>query len=306
MGRTRFWWAILGQLPSGPSFLRRKRNANPSQQGFALLIVLVTLATLSLLWGAVLAITRQSTQEASARLSQLNIAAALDGALNTVAFDLSLPHATFDGVRNIRIGSAMVDLQIRPETAKIDLNYAPPSLISGVLRASGLREAAADRLAREITEVRLRAVLKRQDGPDSPHAGRLESLADLISAVPDGRDLFACLGPDATLFTRTPDVAVHWASDRVHRAAVAFDPQRYKSSNSALSGIVGGDAGRPNILEITESIPGALSPSVITRQVVIRLTGNPNRLYWIMSDRSPAPSEEAISAACARLAAASG
>ncbi len=263
--------------------------------------MLVTLAVLSLLWGAVLTTVRQSTSEATARLSRLRLEGALDGALASLAYDLSRPHATFDGTRHIQIGSISVEARIRPETAKVDLNDADPALISDLLHASGISGMTSDKLAHQIAEFRMHDPSAPQYASSNHHSGHLASLTDIVAGIRNGGDLVSCLGSDVTLFTNSPDVAIHWASDRVRRAAIAFNPQLYTRTSSALTSIVGGEASRPDIVEITQRAHDNATQIEITRQVVMRLTGNPDQLYWIISNRSPAPSAETSAAACERL-----
>lgn len=271
------------------------------EQGFALLVVLVTLAALSLLWGAVVSGTRQYTAEATARLAALRLKGALDGALATTAFDLSRPMADFDGARHVQIGAIMVEVRIRPETAKLDLNTANPGLISKLLYAAGLSEGLSDRLARRIAAVRLRDASGQKILSGDNRSGQLESVADLISGMRNGDDLVACLGTDVTLFSHSPDVAVHWASVRLREAALSFDPKRYSEASASLTSIVGGEASRPNIIEIIERARDEATNLQMTRQVVIRLTGHPEQLYQIVTDRSPVPSDEVVKSACERL-----
>jgi len=274
-------------------------DSTPKEQGFALLIVLVVLVALSLLWSAVLATARQSADDASTQIASLRLSGAFMGSLETIARDLSVPQASFEEDKKILIGSIAVEVRVRPEMSKVDFNYAAPTMIYELFRASGLSEIRARLWAERVIAARASMSRDRQGGPSH---GRLRVLSELESILHANDDFETCLGSDITFFTHTPDVSIKWASERVKLAAQASEPDRYMIQRETLIGVVGGDAWRPDVFEISESIDDQEAHHPVTRQVSIRLTGNPRQPYWILSDRFPAPSAEESSAACARLA----
>jgi hypothetical protein len=66
--------------------------------------------------------------------------------------------------------------------------------------------------------------------------------------------------------------------------------------------VVGGEAARPDLYEITETAKDPERGVILRRQVVIRISGNSNRPFWILAQASPGPDQDSTSQACLRLA----
>lgn len=276
-------------------------------KGFALLIVVVVLVALSLMVGAVITGTRHYAGETGARVATLKLRAAIDGAFVTIFHDLTTASQVLP--QKVEIGSVAVDVAIRPETAKLDVNYANPEAIARLLSASGIKEERSRKIAEQIADWR-----GRRDGVSgrsidyigagrhyrSPHSG-FETLSDLALILDGGPDLPACLALDITIFTHSGDIDASTASERLRRALLEGAPKA--NSGSVGASIVGGEAGRPDLYEITASAEDPELHIRVRRQIVVRLTGDARKPVWILADTTPAPDIESAKAACARLAA---
>lgn len=287
----------------------RSRAVLSQDKGFALLIVVVVLVALSLMLGAVITGTRRYADETGARVAALKLHAAIDGAFVTVFYDLTTVSQALP--QRFEIGSITVDVAVRPETAKLDINYAPPEAVARLLRASGVGEKRSQIIAEQIVDWR-----GRRDGEGgsvrsidyigaghhyrSPHRG-FETLSDLALVLDGGPDLPVCLAPDITIFTHSTGVESSTASERLRRALVENTPEA--NLRPVGASIVGGEAGRPDLYEVTASAEDPELHIRVRRQVVIRLTGDARKPVWILADTTPAPDMENAKAACARLAA---
>jgi len=113
---------------------RRKTNSKYSKRdaGFALLVVLIALAVVSLIVASAVEAARRQRDEASAQIAQVKQRAAMDGAIATVARefaesgaappDLLLHPETFE------MGGISVTASVRSEASKIDVNNANSAL----------------------------------------------------------------------------------------------------------------------------------------------------------------------------------
>ena len=290
-------------------------TGNRQEPGFALLIVVVVLVALSLLIGVVVLATRNYTNEAIGRHTALELRAALDGATATVVNNLLQPmqKVSFDTPQFIRIGDTVVVTTVRPELAKVDLNSADPALIRELLRASGLGESKSRRIADEIADWR------GLPGPSHPSqistadyaaAGRhyhpphqpFETISDLALLLDGDGDLVACLAPEVTLYSHSSDVDLSTASDRVIKAMAQLVPPTASHAHLMPESIIGGQASRADLYEVIVSARDETSGISVSRQIVLRLTGDAHNPMAILADVSPAPNKDDTKLACDRLA----
>jgi type II secretory pathway component PulK len=274
-----------------------------SSGGFALLIVLVVLLALSLIFGAVLQSARQSTDEARARVVRLQLAAALDGALASTAYQLSreFQSVQFGRPNAMRIGDVTVTVVVRPEMSKLDVNYGTSESIRKLLVAAGISPERSTPIADAINAWRsgvgahsAQAYTQADVAPSHP----FETLADLALVRNIGPDLPTCLNPDITVYTRSGGIDASAASPRLRQAIYGNQPILPSSYYS----VVGGDAARPDLYEISETAKSLDGSLVSRRQVVVRIAGDGARPFLIVSDDSPGPDSDAVSRACRRLA----
>lgn len=268
-------------------------------RGFALLVVAITLAVLSLIFAAALGTARQHLSYASAAGDRVRLGAAIDGAVATVEYDLATagntPPAILKAPQILRIGDVVVRIAARPETAKLDLNEAPLPALNRLFVNAGI--SAHD--AKDLAD----AIGKRRKDRDARKQSRDDLLFQAVSEIGGlkgvDRDLVDCVMPDLTVFSGAPLVDAEYASPHVRTALGLGAKPDTQPRISSLSGNVV-TAGEP--LELTATATDSLSHSVLSRMVVIRLTGNSDRPVWTLAETSPAPTEEASQAACTREA----
>ena len=126
------------------------------EEGFALLIVLWTMALLALLAAQVTGIGRAETRLAAAQRVGAQLEAAADAAVYETVWhmlpgsgDYWMPGAM---ERDLRESGGLVHVSITDERGKIDLNQAPPPLWQGLFSVLGLDAKTAQTLANAIND----------------------------------------------------------------------------------------------------------------------------------------------------------
>jgi general secretion pathway protein K len=282
-----------------------------NERGFALLLVLITLATLSLIVAASVDAARRFGDQASAKLRDVRIRAAMSGAVATVERDLAeagaAPPSILSHAQTYDIGGIAVSVEVKSEAGKIDINAASPELLSALLIESGLKKERAAKLSDEIADWRDDDNETRKDGAEASEyvaAGRsygptnhgFESVSELGLVLDGGEDLADCLASDVTVFTRRDDVDPAAASPRVLRATRA-DPA---SSRPSSVSIVGGRVIETGALfDIDASMTDA--GRSLSLQTIVRITGSQADPVWVLSQTSPGPRRADTVAACKRL-----
>jgi general secretion pathway protein K len=195
---------------------------NDRQQGFALLIVLMTLGFLALLGTQLVAAARSDTRLADNLKQEAVLEAAADGAVANVMFAIQAardPQFQADGTpRTLRIGNTAVSVQIENETDRINLNTASAALLRALMVQVGAAPALAERLSVAILDWRTAGANARDGGakaaqyraaglpyapPGTPFQS-LDELADVLGMTPA---LFDRLAPHLTVFTDSdPDL----------------------------------------------------------------------------------------------------
>ncbi len=288
----------------------RRRTASVSDRGFALLIVLVVLVTLSLMLGAVVTATRHYADETGARLANLRLRAAIDGAFATFTRDLTREQLSIveAGSETVKIGNIAVNLTVRPEASKVDINYADPNVIGRLLRVSGVGQEQTNRISEEIVEWRSERTADHHREADYIGAGRhyrpphkaFLATSELALILDGGQDLVDCLEPDITVYSRSRNVDLSNASERV-RQAVRQDEQDATSPLSGFS-VVGGASGRPDLLEISATAEDSDHQIKVSRQIIVRVTGDTKNPIWVLADSAPIPNQSRAATSCSRLA----
>ena len=200
------------------------------QRGFALLIVLWTMGFLALLGTQIVAAGRSDTQLADNLKQAAVLAAAADGAVANVMFQMQAakdPRLRADGVAHeVRIGGTAVLLRIENESDRVNLNTASAVLLRSLIIEVGGAAAVADHLAAAILDWHTSGANSRAGGakaPDYQAAGRpyrppgtpFRSVDELTSVLGMTADLYARLAPHLTVLsdgdpdmsTRDPIVA---------------------------------------------------------------------------------------------------
>jgi general secretion pathway protein K len=213
------------------------------QRGFALLIVLWSMALLALMGTHITAAGRGETQLATNMRASAVAEAAADAAVFEGLFhflDSSSNHWPADGrPRRVRLPQAQADVVLIDEARKISLNNSALPLLHGLLRAIGLDQRTSlvltDQIAdwRSPTEEPLRQGAKkpqyvaagREWGPPDQPFRSLDELGLVLSMTPE---ILARLRPYLSPYVESsphqdnadPVVAVSDAGARFTRRAV--------------------------------------------------------------------------------------
>lgn len=197
--RARLWWSTRAATLGG-------RGLN--QPGFALVIVLWSMALLALLAAQLTSTARVQLRLAANTRDAAVAEAAADGAIREAMFALAGGAAIGSpGQRTrVRIGDAVVDVMLDDEAAKINPNATSLRLLRGLLVAVGVDQARAARLAGEIVDWRNRSTDSMLGGPKIDQyrmhglpyrsADRPFDSVDEIALIPDMTgDIVARLSP---------------------------------------------------------------------------------------------------------------
>jgi general secretion pathway protein K len=186
------------------------------QRGFALLVVLWTLALLALLGTHLLAAGRQDTQLARNLLDGAVLEAAANGAAQQAVFgvlDGYSRHWDPDySVHTVQLGRAIVAVRVEDETDKVNPNIASPRLLQALLLQVGANPDTAAAVAASIVEWRQAggaaarpspavaryAAAGRDYAPSGAPFGSPDELGGVLGMT---ADLLARLRPHLTVFT---------------------------------------------------------------------------------------------------------
>jgi general secretion pathway protein K len=247
------------------------------QRGFALLIVLWTMALLALIGTGITATGHTEAQLATNLRANAIAEAAADGAVFEAVFhfmDGSAGHWPADGLAHrVEMPQAQVAVTLVDESSKISLNNAPPPLLRDLLRALGVNQELAAVLTDQIVDWRSGSPRPHSLGAEGPQykaAGRdwgppnepfrtVNELGMVLSMTPGILDRLRPYLSPYTYSTPNPDVA-----EPVVRAVLAE-----VAAKGSLS--LGFDV-QPT-LTITASALSA-GGGRFTRRAVIRLNSN--------------------------------
>jgi len=221
------------------------------QRGFALLIVLWTLALLALLGMQLLTTSRQDTQVARNLLDAATLEAAANGAVQQAIFSLldsSSRRWSPDGLLHpVRFGRAVVGVRIEDEAGKVNPSIASAGLLQALLQQVGADAVTAAAVAASIVEWRLasgtpggsNAVAARYAaaGRDyAPSGGPFANVGDLGAVIGMTPELLARLRPHLTVFTDSDPGAT--TRDPVVAQALAAVGQRDVNVDEIGAGLV--------------------------------------------------------------------
>ncbi len=258
--------------------------AERRERGFALLIVLWTLVLVALIVSHMVAAARQETRLAANLRTGAELGAVADGGVHEAIFhvlDKSAAHWAADGlVHRSANRQVSLDIRVRSEAGKVNLNTAPLDLLSALLRETGLDRAAADGIAVAIVAWRARpgqapsmAAAYRQAGreyepPNAPFES-VRELEDVLGVTP------AILGKVAPYLTIYHDGNVNLA---------AADPIVQRAVEDVYGAIPAPGRAEPDESVIHVSVVASLGPARAGREAIIRLGPAPGgRLYQVMT-----------------------
>lgn len=256
----------------------RRRTGGP-EGGFALLVVLWTLALLSLLLVMMAAAARSDAQLTANLRNAAELEAAADGAIHTAIFELmqSGGHARNGPRMAVRLPGAEVVVDVVNQAGLVNPNVASPELLRALLLRLGADPRRADSLAGAIADWRTPGRGARPNGAKAPQyraaglgygppGAPFESLGEL-------RDVLGMT--PALLDAVTPYLTLHWdgdpnpdLADPVVRAALR-DVGIVRRAGQVGSQVVQitAEARRPDRTRAA-------------RRAVIRLGASPNRRGW--------------------------
>lgn len=204
----------------------------PRPRGAALILVLWLIALLTALVGGFALAARVENLQARVLVrglvAQQAARAGLEYALTRIAApDPRLRWRPDGRAYRWRYAGAEVEVRLVDENGKVDLNQADPALLAALLRAAGVEQDQAPRLAGAIVDWRDRDPLTQPagGGEDADYASaglpygakdaEFESVAELQQVLGMTPALYARLAPDLTVYSgrARPDPA--FASARV-------------------------------------------------------------------------------------------
>jgi general secretion pathway protein K len=267
------------------------RQSSPRNGGFALLIVLWTLALIAFLVLHLTASGRTEIRIADNLVDNAVVAAAADGAISEAIFNQSNPKPDqrwpLDGTAHpLTIGNSRVVVRLEDEASRINPNLASPALMQALLRAVGNDPNSARRLAAAIADWVGSAPMPRPQealfadyraaGLDyGPPGAPLETLDELGRVLGMTPALLAALRPHLTLFgPAEPNLT---GTDPVVTAALATIPQLGQAAPPA--------AAAPTDLSTVRISAAALGSgnAQVTRMAIVRVGPTLPQGYAVLS-----------------------
>lgn len=219
------------------------------QRGFALLIVLWTLALLALFGTHMLEAARLDTQRSRNLLDAAELESAANGAVQQAIYrvlDSSSERWNADNTAHlIKVGGTLVTVRVESESDKVNPNVASVGLLQALLMQVGIDATTAATVAASIAEWRggvpagVRAARARYvaAGLDYAPAGEvfthLDELGAVLGMTPD---VLARLRPHLTLFTDADPSAI--TADPVVAQALAEAGQVGEAADASNANIV--------------------------------------------------------------------
>ena len=247
------------------------------ENGFALLLVLWTMALLALLVTQFTANGRMEVQVTANLREAAAMQAAADGGLQEAI--LRLLQGTWlpdNRPRQITVGRIPVELRVRTHAWKINPNTAPPPVLQALLVGVGVEVAKAEPLARAIVDWRQTTPKSLSGGfklaqyksaglPYGP-ANRLYDSVDEIGLVTGMTPaLLARIRPLLSVYQEgdVPEPALAFATAKTEVVLPTTDPWHF------------GATGRIMVVTIEATAMG-VQDAAFTRQAVVRLRAEPS------------------------------
>ena len=215
-----------------PAQLQATAMTRRSQSGVALVLVM---------WVGVLLTVIASAFIVERRTEQLVISNSISMARAEAIADAGVQRAVFEVYRNdnspaqwkrdgtryaMEFDGVPVSVEIRDESAKIDINTAFEPLLRGLLVSSGLPDDEASRVLDAILDWRDPDDLKRPNGAEEPDYraagltykpanGPFQAIEELQLVLGMRPELYRRIAPSITVFSRSPGVNAQLASREV-------------------------------------------------------------------------------------------
>lgn len=222
---------------------RRARARSPRRaRGIALVIVLWLSIMLTVIGAGFAFAMRSEAQAARNALSLGQARAAADGAVERMAFELARPRYpaawAADGVPHAwRDGDSELKASAVDESAKIDVNSAPETLLRGLFEnVAGVDAATAAKLADAVQDWRDPDDTRRANGaeeadyraaglPQKPSNMGFETVMEVARVMGVTPAIFARIAPSLTVHSRQPGINAQTASRDVLLALPGATPE---------------------------------------------------------------------------------
>jgi general secretion pathway protein K len=199
------------------------------QRGVALILVIWVSVLVTVIASSFIVERRTETMVIRNSMSMARAAAVADAGVSRAVFeayrsdngadvwkrDGTVYEWSFDGVP--------LRIEMRDESAKIDINTASDALLRGLLVAAGLNDDDASRLLDAILDWRDPDALKRVNGAEEadyqaaglsyrPANGQFQAIEEIQLVLGMRPDIYRRIAPSITVFSRLPGVNPQFAS----------------------------------------------------------------------------------------------
>ncbi len=262
------------------------------QKGMALIIVLGFLAAMSLIVIGVISTSRSTVQAATRHLVRAQAQMAIEGAVDYAANVLVAARGTMPAIliqpEVIELSGWRVRISVRPERAKVDVNYADQVLLATLFRSAGASDETAQAIAAAVEDWRDGDDLLQLNG-DS--VGQLKLVMGMTSRIYD------CVRTELTILTQAPGVAVEQASPALQKA-LGLEPSAGARPGEPAAIVSNQIISPGDVFEITAELEDRERNIRRGERVSIRVTGNPDDPFWVLGVEPLFPLRENAQAAC--------
>jgi general secretion pathway protein K len=235
-------------LRAGPDGTMVGRRSNAGARGFIVVAVLWILASLSALVLIYLSYVTNTAITVAGSTDRIQTEALVEAGVELAAFQLAGRNEAVrptSGTFNARVGGGRVFVTFRSEAARIDLNAAPKSLLSGLMIGLGVSAASAATYADRILAWRAPTELGDDDPENSFYRTSGSSYIPRHAPFPAAEELWLVRGippqivermlPFVTVFGNVAQVNVLDAAPQVLAALPNITPESLQSVLSQRS-----------------------------------------------------------------------
>ncbi|MEQ1755442.1 MAG: hypothetical protein ABL973_15070 [Micropepsaceae bacterium] len=285
------------------------------ERGIALVAVLGFLAVMSLIVIGVVGAAHSTVSSASQQLVRAQAQAAIESGVEYAANALADARGTIPEIlgspQTLDVGGFRVKISVRPERAKIDINYADENMLGALFRSAGADGTRAQSLASAIEDWRDADDLMHLNGAEfrqyqdaglayGPSNRMFESVGELRLVYGMSDALFACIRPQLTILTQAPGIDIGSADPMIQRE-MGFEPATRSAPTSGPSVVSGQLIAPGDVYEITAELDDPKRAVRRGEKVSVRVTGNPDDPYWLLNIEPVYPLREAAELACPHL-----
>jgi len=262
------------------------------QQGFALVSVLWGMAILSLIALSLLSRTSVAAKLERNHWHRIQAEARMETAINRAVLALLDHNWPVDGKpRHLTLDDNDIEVTIRDEAGKIDLNRADEETLQKLFASVGLSASEAERIVACILDWREDGAFKRLNGAKAsdyrmakssyvPRNGAFQSLDELALVLGMTPALYAKVKPALTIFSQQQNVQLDQSPPEVLK--VFGDIRPNTNAGFDITGLTAPGASLAGrAISITARLSSAEPP--LTKEVILRITDAPHRPFVILS-----------------------